>query len=474
MASTMIRIRNGYRDQLPEDLTALAEDPRYQDTVLVCQDGIVRASRFVLVLAVPMLKRPLRGRDEEEVVILMPNFATYEVKQAMGMVFMASGMTYEKKDVKNNLEEQKSLFSESKTESKIFNMKDEEMLPIKNEVDSDHDPDVECVDSDNEPGKLNQDYNWEGWEIPDKELKSIKQQQNHWYADTNHQDDYQDDDEDYEEEEEEDDDDWKAEKAKPKATKSPKKKNNYIENYWEESDTWEEGSSKPKKRRKKNAPEIENFDCCICDETFNSREEYKKHESEKHVRDGMIFCPFPNCDKKYKATETRYGQSKLIVRHILRHKGKQEEESFVCPECGKTFKNRGSLKPHMALHKGVKNIHCDECDQSFYTTSALLSHKMRQHDDQAEVICPECGKTCSNKYTLKRHMIRHTGERQFKCEWEGCGKSFYDSQVLKVHEKLHLDLKEFQCSLCPKQFRQSQHLVVHMKRHQGVRKIFVC
>ena len=122
----------------------------------------------------------------------------------------------------------------------------------------------------------------------------------------------------------------------------------------------------------------------------------------------------------------------------------------------------------MALHKGVKNIHCDECDQSFYTTSALLSHKMRQHDDQAEVICPECGKTCSNKYTLKRHMIRHTGERQFKCEWEGCGKSFYDSQVLKVHEKLHLDLKEFQCSLCPKQFRQSQHLVVHMKPHQGV------
>ena len=69
-------------------------------------------------------------------------------------------------------------------------------------------------------------------------------------------------------------------------------------------------------------------------------------------------------------------------------------------------------------------------------------------------------------------MIRHTGERQFKCDWEGCGKSFYDSQVLKVHEKLHLDLKEFQCSLCPKQFRQSQHLVVHMKRHQGVSCLF--
>ena len=429
MAATMIRIRNGYRDQLPQYLADLSNDPRYQDTMLVCQDGIIRASRFVLAIAVPMLKRPLRGREEEEVVILMPNFATHEVKHAMGMVFMASGITYEKQEVKNHPEEHKSNFidNESNIESRVLKTKDEDFLHIKNEVDSDHGQDVEYTD--------------DGWENyndgpeTSHNSKKVERRAKTFKYEHNSEDDGGNFDDD-----------------------------------WDDSNDWADSTKKQKKSRKKNISEIENanFDCCICDETFTSRADYKKHESENHVRDGMIVCPFPNCDKKYKATETRYGQSKLIVRHILRHKGKQEEESFVCPECGKTFKNRGSLRPHMALHKGVKNIHCDECDSSYYTTSALLSHKMRQHDDQAEVICPECGKRCSNKYTLKRHMIRHTGERQFKCDWEGCGKSFYDSQVLKVHEKLHLDLKEFQCSLCPKQFRQSQHLVVHMKRHQGV------
>ena len=420
----MIRIRNGCRDQLPQYLASLSDDPHYQDTVLVCQDGIIRASRFVLALAIPTLRRPMRGREEEEMVILMPNFTSHEVHHAMGLVFVASGLTYQKQDVKNQLREPIGK-NEFKIEKQVFNVKDEDFLHIKNEVDSDQDEDVECMAED---GRDAIAYNETSHNLEKVERRS------------------------------------KTLKYEP----GSEDEGESYDNNWEYSSDWAESSYKQKKGRKKIFPEIENFDCCICDQTFTSRAEYKKHESENHVKDGMIVCPFPNCDKKYKATETRYGQSKLIVRHMLRHKGKQDEESFVCPECGKTFKNRGSLRPHMALHEGVKNIHCDECDQSFYTTSALLSHKMRQHDDQAEVICPECGKTCSNKYTLKRHMIRHTGERQFKCEWEGCGKSFYDAQVLKVHEKLHLDLKEFQCSLCPKQFRQSQHLVVHMKRHQGV------
>ena len=69
--ATMIRLRNGCRDQLPECLASLSEHPCYQDTVVICQDGVLRASRFILTLCLPFLRRPLRDRvDEDEVVIV--------------------------------------------------------------------------------------------------------------------------------------------------------------------------------------------------------------------------------------------------------------------------------------------------------------------------------------------------------------------------------------------------------------------
>ena len=141
----------------------------------------------------------------------------------------------------------------------------------------------------------------------------------------------------------------------------------------------------------------------------------------------------------------------------------------------------------MQIHRGIKNVPCDKCGQMFCSKSFLWSHKMQSKCGAEEVVCPTCGKRwsktyfffpqrylgcrCSNKYYLKRHLMQHTAERQFKCPFEGCGKSFFDQHVLKSHEKIHLDIKDYQCPMCPKQFRQSQQLKVHIKRHQGVSPI---
>jgi len=435
----MIRICNGYRDQLPQGLASLSEDPRYQDTVVFCQDGIVRASRFILSLSLPFLKRPLRDRDEEEVVIVMPNFASSEVREAMVKVFQASGVTYKKTEVKAGQSEGGFVKPGSKKEEDDFKTKDEEFLQIKHEVDSE-----------NEQDKLNQDHGWDGWEIPDHEMKTTNRYQStSKEMDINGEDDYQDQNEDREE----DDDEWKMDTSKPKTTKSPKKNN-------------------PNRIRydiKDNA-DI-NWNCHICDDKpFATKAEYKEHEAEIHVKEGMIVCPYENCNKKYRVTETRYGQSRLIVRHIERHKEKERTKEYVCSECGKTFKNKRSLLPHMQIHRGIKDVPCDICGQMFYSKTFLWSHKMQSKCGAEEVVCPTCGKACKNKYYLKRHLMQHTGERPYKCEFEGCGKGFFDSQTLQNHRKIHLDIKEYQCSLCPKAFRQSYALVIHMKRHNGIKE----
>ena len=119
----MIRICNGYRNQLPDDLSALSEDPRYQDTLVFCQDGVVRASRFILALALPILRRLLKDREEEEVVIFMKNFVGNEIREAMAKVFKASGVTYKKTEVKAGQNEGTNVKMGSKRRRRISKQK---------------------------------------------------------------------------------------------------------------------------------------------------------------------------------------------------------------------------------------------------------------------------------------------------------------------------------------------------------------
>jgi len=52
-------------------------------------------------------------------------------------------------------------------------------------------------------------------------------------------------------------------------------------------------------------------------------------------------------------------------------------------------------------------------------------------------VCEECGNTFSSKFSFKRHLKRHTGERPYRCTVSGCGRFFAEKSTMMRHHKTH-------------------------------------
>ncbi|CAH2245686.1 jg4848 [Pararge aegeria aegeria] len=72
------------------------------------------------------------------------------------------------------------------------------------------------------------------------------------------------------------------------------------------------------------------------------------------------------------------------------------------------------------------------------------------------------------KEALKRHMLKHTGEKPYKCRI--CDRRFTDYGTRQKHERLHMGLRPYQCALCGKSFTYSYVLANHMLTHTGEKK----
>ena len=67
-------------------------------------------------------------------------------------------------------------------------------------------------------------------------------------------------------------------------------------------------------------------------------------------------------------------------------------------------------------------------------------------------------------------LIFFSGEKPYRCSWEGCEWRFARSDELTRHHRKHTGVKPFKCGQCERSFSRSDHLALHMKRHQTWKK----
>ncbi|XP_016055170.1 PREDICTED: zinc finger and BTB domain-containing protein 11 [Miniopterus natalensis] len=242
----------------------------------------------------------------------------------------------------------------------------------------------------------------------------------------------------------------------------------------------------PKRDAKENTEEEASHKCGECGMVFQRRYTLIMH-TLKHERSRDYKCPL--CKKQF-----QYSAS--LRAHLIRHtrkvaptssssnstsneasgtsseKGRTKRE-FICSICGRTLPKLYSLRIHMLKHTGVKPHACQVCGKTFIYKHGLKLHQSL-HQSQKQFQCELCVKSFVTKRSLQEHMSIHTGESKYHCSV--CGKSFHRGSGLSKHLKKHQpkpEVRGYHCTQCEKSFFEARDLRQHMNKHLGV-KPFQC
>lgn len=137
-------------------------------------------------------------------------------------------------------------------------------------------------------------------------------------------------------------------------------------------------------------PNVENYQCTICDNNFTCKLTLKSHIKTHKVKAKVKH-------KKRKNNENRNGLTLILM----------------CPKCKEKFTVMKSFQEHLKMHKGineqsdtnnvklnneVQSYQCSLCMRKFERRSSLVTH-IQHHEDKAQIkyMC----KTCKREFQHK-------------------------------------------------------------------------
>lgn len=88
----------------------------------------------------------------------------------------------------------------------------------------------------------------------------------------------------------------------------------------------------------------------------------------------------------------------------------------------------------------------------------MKSHLKNAHLPSKDLECPLCHKLFKAVNNLKQHLLLHSEERSYVCDFEGCDKSFKQKPGLDQHIRVVHNANESFCKSCRKR-------VPNLKKH---------